>query len=92
MARPVWKIHATSAFQKSFRKPPRHIQDLSIKKDQWFRKDAYDPRLRTHSLKGELQGYYSYSVNNAYRVLFRFVHVDEVVYYDIGTHGIYKAT
>ena len=90
MVRPVWKIQSTSAFQKSFRKIPRYIQDLSIQKDQWFRRNAFDPRLRAHKLKGELSGYWSYSINDAYRILFRFIHVDEVLYYDIGTHSIYK--
>jgi hypothetical protein len=37
------------------------------------RKDAFDPRLRTHKLKGELSAYWAYSVNREYRVLFRFL-------------------
>lgn len=90
MACPVFKIHSTSDFEKFFRKLPMRIQDLSIKKDKWFRQDAFDPRLHTHKLRGELEGYWSYRINREYRILFRFLNSDEVIYYDIGTHDIYK--
>jgi mRNA-degrading endonuclease YafQ of YafQ-DinJ toxin-antitoxin module len=52
--------------------------------------DAFDPRLRTHKLKGELSAYWAYSVNREYRVLFRFLGPSEVLYYDVGTHEIYR--
>lgn len=90
MARPLLIVHSTSEFKKSYRKLHSRIQDLSEKKEKWFRQDAFDPRLRTHKLKGEVEGYWSYSVNYAYRVLFRFIGDHEVIYYDIGTHDIYK--
>ena len=88
--RPITKIHTTSDFKKSFQKLPSRIQDLAGKKDQWFRVHAFDPRLQTHKLHGSLEGYWSYSVNAQYRVLFRFVADNEVLYYDIGTHEIYR--
>ena len=90
MARHILKVHSTSEFEKSFRKLPGYIQDLAEKKDKWFRRNAFDPRLHTHKLKGELEGYRSYYINRKYRVLFRFLNGDEVIYYDIGTHEIYK--
>jgi len=90
MIRPVHTIHITSDFTKAFRRLPRRIQGLAIKKDQQFRQDAFMASLRTHKLKGHLEGYYAYSVNLEYRILFRFIKNDEVIYYDIGTHEIYK--
>ncbi len=90
MDRPLLKIHLSSGFEKSFRKLPGRIQNLAIRKDTWFRRDVFDQRLRTHKLKGALEGYYAYSVNFQYRVLFRFINVHEVIYYDVGTHEIYK--
>jgi len=86
----ILKTHITSDFEKSFRKLPVHIQGLAIRKDGWFRSDAFDKRLHTHKLKGELKGYWSYYVDRKYRILFRFINRDEVVYYDIGTHDIYR--
>jgi len=90
MKHPINKIHSTSDFKKSFSKVPGRIQDLAEKKDVWFRENAFDPRLHTHKLKGELVGYCSYYVNRQYRILFRFINDKEVIYYDIGTHEIYK--
>ena len=90
MIRPVIRIHITSSFTKSYRKLPGPIQELARKKDQWFRHNALDFRLRTHKLRGELQGYWSYSVNESYRILFRFVGGNEAIYYDIGTHDVYR--
>ena len=90
MGYPILKVHVTSEFEKSFHKLPAHIQYLAEKKDKWFRQDTSDPRLHTHKLKGELEGYWSYSINQKYRILFRFLKSNEVIYYDIGTHDIYK--
>lgn len=90
MKRPVNRIHSTSGFEKSFSKLPTRIQKLAERKDMWFRQNAFDPRLRTHKLKGELSGYWSYYINRRYRILFRFISDTEAIYYDIGTHEIYE--
>ena len=90
MAYPVLRVHITSDFVKSFSKLSVSIQRLAAKKDKWFMSDAFDKRLDTHKLKGKLKGYLSYSVNRKYRIIFRFIGSNEVIYYDIGTHDIYK--
>ena len=70
--------------KKTFLRLPKHIQALATRKDQWFRKDAFDARLRTPT-----SAYWAYSVNREYRVLFCFLGSHEVIYYDVGTHQIY---
>lgn len=90
MIRSIRVIHVTSGFKKAFQKLPSHIQDLAVKKDRLFRDNAFAPPLRTHKLKGPLEGYWAYSVNREYRVLLRFINAHEVIYYDIGTHAIYR--
>ncbi|KKT06431.1 MAG: Plasmid stabilization system [Parcubacteria group bacterium GW2011_GWA2_43_17] len=86
----VKSINFTPHFLKSFSKLPLTIQELAKKKDGWFRRNPFDPRLRTHKLKGKLSGAWAYSVSRGYRVLFRFLDGDEVIYYDVGTHDIYR--
>jgi addiction module RelE/StbE family toxin len=86
----VLKIHITTDFEKSYKKLPKQIRQFAEIKDKKFRLNAFDPSLKTHKLKGELDGFYSYSVNYQYRILFRFINSSEVIYYDIGTHGIYN--
>jgi addiction module RelE/StbE family toxin len=83
-------VHFSPHFLRAFQKLPRPIQSLAKKKDEWFRNNPFDTRLRTHKLKGELAGVWAYSVNRDYRVLFRFLNGDEVIYYDVGTHDIYR--
>ena len=60
MAHPVLRVHTTSGFAKSFSKLSASIQRLATKKDKWFRSDAFDKRLDTHKLRGELKGYVAY--------------------------------
>jgi mRNA-degrading endonuclease YafQ of YafQ-DinJ toxin-antitoxin module len=83
-------VHVAPRFFKSFARRPASIQALAKEKDAWFRANPFDARLRTHKLKGRLVGAWAYSVTHSYRVLFRFLTDDEVLYYDIGTHEIYR--
>ncbi len=62
MTQPINIVHYTSDFKKSYQNLPQNIQRLVDKKDGLFRKNAFDPRLKTHKLKGKLKGYWSYAV------------------------------
>jgi len=84
------RIGYTSKFGKSLNNLPRDIQSLVVKKDELFRLNPFDARLRTHRLKGKLADYWAYSVNYHYRILFKFKNEFEVVYFDVGTHEVYR--
>ena len=86
----IKQVHVAPRFLRSFVKLPASVQALAKKRDVWFRANPFDPRLRTHKLKGQLLGAWAYSVTHSHRVLFRFVSDDEVLYYDIGTHDVYR--
>ena len=79
----------TPHFSRALNGLPNQIQDLLTKKDSVFRENPFDGRLKTHQLRGKLKGYWSYSVNYHYRVLFKFVSDSNVIYIDVGTHEIY---
>lgn len=83
-------IHFTPHFLRSVQKLPYAIQELAKQKDELFCQDPFDAWLHTHKLKGELSGAWAYSVNYNYRVVFRFIRDNEAIYYDIGTHDIYR--
>lgn len=87
---PIRLVYPTSRFKRSFKKLPPRIRKLAIEKDKVFRKNPHDSRLRTHKLKGELKTYWSFWINEEYRIILEFVKSDAVLYHDIGTHGIYK--
>ena len=50
-----------------------------------FAADPLDPLLRTHKLKGELEAYWAFSVDDDLRVLFRW-NGDEAFLVNLGTH------
>ncbi len=50
-----------------------------------FAADPLDPLLRTHKLKGELDAYWAFSVDDDLRVLFRW-NGDEAFLVNLGTH------
>ncbi len=88
------KIKYSSKFIREYKKLSRKIRDLAEEKEEIFRKNPFDPRLKTHKLHGKFKGriekYYSFSVGYKYRVIFRFIERDEVRFYLIGTHKIYQ--
>ena len=86
----ISKSHSALYFEKKFEKLPRNIKKISVKKILLFENNPYHPSLNTHKLKGPLAGYWSFYINKNYRVLFRFLENNEVIYYDIDTHDIYK--
>ncbi|MFH1894871.1 MAG: type II toxin-antitoxin system RelE/ParE family toxin [Patescibacteria group bacterium] len=83
-------IYLTSQFRKSYKKLPVFLKKKAKEKDEIFRRNPFAPALRAHKLKGKLANYWSYSVNINYRVLFRFIDKNSGIYFDVGTHQIYK--
>ncbi|OIO72517.1 MAG: hypothetical protein AUJ85_10110 [Elusimicrobia bacterium CG1_02_37_114] len=86
----ITKIYPASHFTKAYRDLPEPIKIQAKQKEEIFLNNPFDRRINTHKLKGELKGYWVYSVNYQYRILFRFSGAGEVIYYDIGTHEIYR--
>ena len=64
-------VRASSKFLRRARKlkPPR--DELLRAALRRFANDPHDPLLRTHKLRGELAGYWAFSVDDDLRVLFR---------------------
>ena len=86
----VVRVHLTPRFQRAYRKLPPTLRALATERDQLFRRHAFDPRLKTHALKGQLKGLWSYSVDYRHRILFEFIGRDEALYHDIGSHDVYR--
>jgi len=84
-------IRYSSRFIKELKKLTKEKQKLAVKREAIFRKDPFDSRLKTHKLSGSLQGYWAFSLTYSDRVVFRFIKRDEVIFYKIGSHDIYRA-
>ena len=84
-------ISYSSHFVKQFKKITKEKQKLAEKQEKIFRKDPFDSRLKTHKLSGLLKGYWAFSLTYSDRVIFRFITQNEVIFYKIGSHDIYKS-
>lgn len=86
----ISKSHSSPYFEKKFEKLPKNLQKIAARKILLFEANPSHPSLNTHKLKGVLARFWSFYVTKSYRVLFRFLENNEVIYYDIDTHDIYK--
>ena len=77
-------------FLKQFKKLPKEVKLKSIEIEKIFRKNPFDPRLKTHKLSGSMKDYWAFSINYSYRIGFTFVDSDLVKFHAVGTHDIYK--
>lgn len=78
-----------SSFERVFRKKVGSDENLKkkfLEKIEIFKKDPFDPQLRTHKLGGQLKDLWSFRIDYDVRVLFYFSSKDHVVFVDIGTH------
>ena len=83
------KIYYSSKFEKEYRRLPIKIKLLAEKKERIFRKNPFDPRLKTHKLIGRLKVYRSFSVDIHYRIIFEQIDKKTIWFHSIGTHEIY---
>ena len=88
----IKKFHYTSRFKQklqSFSKEERHeiIEEMNA-----FADDPFALHLLTHPLRPPMTNKYSFSVLPDLLIIFGFLKPDksEVIFYDIGTHDIYK--
>lgn len=86
----ITKSHIGPYFERKFNRHPKNIQKIAARKLLLFENNPFHPSLNTHKLKGELSAFWSFYINDNFRVLFRFLKNNEVIYYDIDTHDIYK--
>ncbi|MFH1462728.1 MAG: type II toxin-antitoxin system mRNA interferase toxin, RelE/StbE family [bacterium] len=86
----ISKSHTTPYFENQFRNLSKQLQKIATKKILLFENNPSHPSLNTHKLKGALSYFWAFYITKNYRVMFRFLKNNEVIYYDIDTHDIYK--
>lgn len=83
------KILYLPKFAREYKKLPAKIKDLTEKREKLFRQNPFDPRLKTHKLSGDLSGFWSFSIDYKYRIIFDFASDETVRFYSVGDHDIY---
>ncbi|PIZ73629.1 type II toxin-antitoxin system mRNA interferase toxin, RelE/StbE family [Candidatus Peregrinibacteria bacterium CG_4_10_14_0_2_um_filter_43_11] len=84
------EIIYTSRFNRVYKKLRIKIKLLAERQELIFRKNPFDHRLRTHKLTGSLEGFWSFSIDYEYRIIFTFGKNDEVFFHLIGNHQVYS--
>lgn len=84
------KIYYSSNFLKEYKRLPKNIKLTAEKKEIIFRKDPFDPKLKTHHLTGKLKDFLAFSIDFKYRIIFEFTDNDIVWFHSVGTHDIYR--
>ena len=79
----------SSKFAKEYKKLPLKTKILAEKKEKVFRRDPYHSSLKTHRLAGKLKGYWSFSIDYHYRIIFELRDSGEIWFHSVGTHAIY---
>ena len=86
----IQHIYYSSHFGKAFKNLSSQVKKQAIQKEKIFRADCFNPRLKTHKLKGKLENYWTFSINYSYRILFEFMENKSVGFIDVGDHSIYR--
>lgn len=84
------KIYYSSKFRREYKKLPPTIKLVAEAKEEIFRKDPHDPRLKTHPLTGSLKDYWAFSIDTKTRIIFEFKSKQVVWFHSAGSHDIYK--
>ena len=84
------KILRSSHFERAFVKLPESLIREVARREAIFRKNPFDPLLKTHKLKGEHRDLWSFSIAYRYRIVFRFLDDNMAYFIDVGDHSIYQ--
>ena len=84
------KIFYSSKFERGYRKLPQRMKIKAEEKEKLFRSDPFHPVLDTHKLGGRFQGFWAFSIDNRYRIIFEFMKNGIVWFHLVGDHSIYQ--
>jgi addiction module RelE/StbE family toxin len=84
------KIIYSPKFAREYKKLLPQIKLQAEKAETVFRKNAFDPKLKTHKLSGRLGEFWSFSIDYKYRIIFEFGETDVVYFHSVGNHDIYQ--
>ncbi len=83
------KIYYSNKFAREYKKLSPSVKKIAQEKEKLFRKNPFNPALETHKLKGSLKGFWSFSINNKYRIIFEFINKEIIWFHSVGDHSIY---
>lgn len=87
----IKKIQYSSRFLRAFKTFKfTALKEVIRARIAIFEEDCFDPRLKTHKLKGSHHGEWSFSITESHRILFVFHEENTVELLDVDDHDIYR--
>ena len=86
----ILRSHTTPQFEEDFLALQTRIKRKAERRIRLFEENCFSSILDTHKLKGRLRSFWSFSIDDDYRIIFRFLSRGEAIYYRIGPHKIYQ--
>ena len=80
------EILLTEEFVRRYKQLSSSIQKKAEKQEKLFRQNPFHPSLHTEKLEPKGKQIWSFRVDRSYRVLFRFLERDKVIFLTIGPH------
>lgn len=77
-------------FIRKYKKLPAVLQEEVKERIALFQESPSHSYLKTHKLKGQFKGFYSFSVNYSYRIIFQYEGENKVALVSVGDHTIYQ--
>lgn len=85
------KVIYTDEFVKAYNKLSLTVQKKAEKQEKIFIKNQFHPSLNTEKLQPKNREVWSFRIDRKYRILFRFLSKNQVLFLTIGPHDwIYK--
>lgn len=84
------EVGASSSFKRIYKKRiagNKDTENVFWEKLELFAANPFNPVLRSHKLKGNLEGLWSFSVTYNIRVVFQFINEEKALLIDIGSHN-----
>ena len=88
--RPIEKIYYSSRFLRALKNLPIELKPAVVVREGLFRKDCFDPKLKTHKLTGKYKEHWAFSLDYSYRIMFRFLSDSDVLFENVDDHSIYR--
>lgn len=83
-------IFYTPSFVRQYKNLPADLKEEVKEKISAFQKNPKNPALKVHKLKGLLKGYWSFSVNYKFRIVFEYDDKKTAALLRVGDHDIYR--
>lgn len=80
----------TREFIRAYDKLPNALKEMVKERIQSFKDKKNHQQLKVHKLHGKYQGFFGFSVDRKYRIMFEWISKNEARLHTVGDHSIYE--